>query len=248
MFGLALEILYTSSQRSDRIPGITCHSRHGRCDDNPFFLVSSGPNLTSEHRADIRLGDDESNLTVRTFPAGKTRNRAIAILGLIGSVSFSLGVVIGEYRDNRAGPVLSQLILLLWQFRWTFRSRILEVAVSNSVDHLRYGNRHGRPGRSTRPHDTRPLGPRNRPQNGSVWTALFCRFDPPARARLDIWPRKWLGRPQVLSGFASLYTYVLCLLHLGGVLPGRDEWNATSDCMEDAWCQGACLPQVSSLR
>ena len=36
-----------------------------------------------------------SNITVRTFPEGKQRNRAIAILGLVGSVSFSLGVVIG---------------------------------------------------------------------------------------------------------------------------------------------------------
>jgi hypothetical protein len=38
-----------------------------------------------------------SNITVRTFPEGKQRNRAIAILGLVGSVSFSLGVVIGEF-------------------------------------------------------------------------------------------------------------------------------------------------------
>ncbi|KAH6904499.1 major facilitator superfamily domain-containing protein [Coprinopsis sp. MPI-PUGE-AT-0042] len=48
------------------------------------------------------------NITVRTFPEGPRRNQAIAILGLVASVSYSIGVIIGGLFEQAS-------------WRWLFR-------------------------------------------------------------------------------------------------------------------------------
>jgi hypothetical protein len=136
---------------------------------------------------------NDSNLTVRTFPAGKARNRAIAILGLVGSVSFSLGVVIGEFLQNPGDGAITSTKPTSRPFRWTVRGRILEVAVPNSVDHFSNGDRYGCPRCAPGPNNTWPQDPRNPPQDGSLWTALLSRFDSPACAGLDVWTGEWMG-------------------------------------------------------
>jgi hypothetical protein len=94
------------SERSDRFLDPPCDPGDGSGDDHPEFVVSR-PKARSAllilcrqfeelTRCDCHLARSYSSITVRTFPEGKQRNRAIAILGLVGSVSFSLGVVIGE--------------------------------------------------------------------------------------------------------------------------------------------------------
>jgi MFS family permease len=54
-----------------------------------------------------------SNITVRTFPAGKARNRALTILGLVGSVSYSIGVIIGGLFETASWRWLLRMFSVL---------------------------------------------------------------------------------------------------------------------------------------
>lgn len=67
-----------------------------------------------------------SNITVRTFPEGPRRNQAIAILGLIASLSYSIGVIIGVCLRPKIATFSNCMLPLGGLFeqaswRWLFR-------------------------------------------------------------------------------------------------------------------------------
>lgn len=72
-----------------------------------------------------------STVTIRTFPPGKERRRALAILGMVGAISFTLGTVVGTYQSsiNRRGE--DNKLTSKWltgglfeevSWRWLFRT------------------------------------------------------------------------------------------------------------------------------
>ncbi|KAH6913586.1 major facilitator superfamily domain-containing protein [Coprinopsis sp. MPI-PUGE-AT-0042] len=53
------------------------------------------------------------NITVRTFPEGKRRNQALAILGLVASLSYSIGVIIGGLFEHATWRWLFRMISIM---------------------------------------------------------------------------------------------------------------------------------------